>query len=86
MLHTPTPSARKEEIESTLDEGFISRSGARVLFRLHLDSELADHDELNFEKSSGEPVTGRRLNDDRLLALQPGKPPAGFRRVQPPRF
>ena len=69
------------EIEFTSDGFFISRSGAQVFFRVRLNLDLADHEQLNFEKSPGERVTVRRLNHDTLLALQPGRPPAEFRRL-----
>ena len=73
--------ASAAEIEFTSDGFFISRSGAQVFFRVRLNLDLADHDQLNFEKSPGERVTVRRLNHDTLLALQPGRPPAEFRRL-----
>ena len=78
--------ASAAEIEFTPDGFFVSRSGAQVFFRVRLGLDLTDHDELNFEKSPGERVTIRRLDDDTLLALQPGRPPAEFRRLQTPRF
>jgi len=74
--------ASAAEIEFTPDGFFISRSGAHDFFRVRLNLELTDLDQLNFEKSPGERVTVRRLNDDTLLALQPGRPPAEFRRLQ----
>jgi len=74
------------EIEFTPDGFFISRSGAQVFFRVRLNLDRADYDQLDFEKSAGQRVTVRRLNDDTLLALQPGRPPAEFRRLQTPRF
>jgi len=78
--------ASAAEIEFTPDGFFISRSGAQVFFRVRLNLDLTDHDQLDFEKSPGQRVTVRRLNDDTLLALQPGRPPAEFRRLQTPRF
>ena len=78
--------ASAAEIEFTPDGIFISRSGAQVFFRVRLDLDLADRDQLDFEKSPGERVSLRRLSDDTLLALQPGRPPAEFRRLQTSRF
>jgi len=74
------------EIELSPDGFFISRSGAQVFFRVQLNLDLTDHEQLNFEKSPGQSVTIRRLSDDTLLALQPGRPPAEFRKLQTPRL
>ena len=74
--------ASAAQIEFTPDGFFVSRSGAQVIFRVRLNLDLTDHDQLNFEKSPGQRVTIRRLNEDTLIALQPSRPPAEFRRVQ----
>jgi len=73
--------ASASEIEFTPDGVFISRCGAQVFFRVRLNLALADYEQLEFEKSPGERVSVRRLDDDTLLALQPGRPPAEFRRL-----
>lgn len=74
--------ANAAEIEFTAQGFFISRSGAQEFFRVRLNLDLTEYEQLNFEKAPGESVTVRRLSDDTLLALQPGRPPAEFRRVQ----
>jgi len=61
-------------------------ASSQVSFRVRLNLDLTDHDQLNFEKSPGERVTVRRLDDNTLIALQPGRPPAEFRRLQTQRF
>ncbi|HEY5377729.1 MAG TPA: hypothetical protein VIK01_28810 [Polyangiaceae bacterium] len=76
--------ASAAEIELTADGVFISRSGGQEFFRVRLDLNLTDHEQLDFEKAPGERVTVRPLNKDTLLAMQPGRPPAKFRRVQSP--
>ncbi|MEO6600823.1 MAG: hypothetical protein ABIQ16_13175 [Polyangiaceae bacterium] len=78
--------AQGAEIEFTPDGVFISRSGAQEFFRvrLDLDLDLTRHEQLDFEKSPGVAVTVRPLDEDTLIAIQPGRPPANFRRVKPP--
>ena len=77
--------ANAAEIELTADGVFISRSGGQEFFRVRLDLSLTDHEQLDFEKAPGERVTLQPLNKDTLLAMQPGRPPSEFRRVQSPR-
>ena len=76
--------ANAAEIELTADGVFISRSGGQEFFRVRLELNLPDYDQLDFEKAPGERVSVRPLNKDTLLAIQPGRPPAEFRRVQSP--
>jgi hypothetical protein len=78
--------ANGAEIEFTADGVFVSRLGGQEFFRVRLELESTDHDQLDFEKAPGERVTVRPLNKDTLLAIQPGRPPAEFRRVQPGGF
>src|SRR5665213_3350108 len=56
--------ANAAEIEFTADGVFVSRSGGREFFRVHLDLTSADHDSLDFEKAPGERVSIRPLNKD----------------------
>jgi hypothetical protein len=75
--------ANAAEIEFTADGVFISRAGGQEFFRVRLDLNLnlTDYDQLDFEKTRGQRVTVRPLNKDTLLVVQPGKPPAEFRRL-----
>jgi len=74
--------ANAAELELTAEGVFISRSGGQEFFRVNLGLDLADHEQLDFEKAPGQRVTLRPLNQDTLLATQPGRPATEFRRVQ----
>jgi hypothetical protein len=74
--------ARGAEIEFTADGVFISRSGGQDFFRVRLDLDLTDHDQLDFEKAPGERVSIRPLSKDTLLAIQRGRPPTEFQKIQ----
>jgi hypothetical protein len=73
--------AENAEVELTSDGWFVSRALGVELFRTALPSAAADGS-ITFLKAAAEPVTLRFLDDDTLLALQPGRPNAIFRRLR----
>jgi hypothetical protein len=71
--------AAAAELEVQQDGLLISRAGPQVLYRAQLPRPSPGAD-LTFEKSPGHAVTLRLLPDGSLVAHQPNKPPATFRR------
>jgi hypothetical protein len=67
------------ELEIQRDGTLISRAGPQEFYRTRFPSPLPGAD-LTFEKAPGHPVTLRLLPDGSLLAIQPNRPPAQFRR------
>jgi hypothetical protein len=62
------------------DGTVISRAGTAEFYRIRLDVQTGDLDELGFDKAPGQSVTLRLLEPDTLLAVQPGKPNVVFAR------
>ena len=79
-------NARREaegaEIELCSDGTFISRSGSQEFFRVALEPGQAEFEELSFEKAPGQKVRLRLMDGDTVLAEQPGRPLARFRRIE----
>ena len=73
--------AEGAELEILADGTFISRSGEQEFFRIVLPVDDREHEQLVFDKTPGNRVCLSRLDEDRLLTLQPGKPAAEFVRI-----
>ncbi len=68
-------------LEICADGTFISSSHGQELYRAQLEPNRGELEELSFEKAPGLAVTLRLEDTDTLVAHQPHKPPAEFRRV-----
>jgi hypothetical protein len=73
--------AAAAELLIQADGVVISRAGAAVFYRIRLEVDAGQLDELCFEKAPGQAVTLQLLDPDTLLAIQPGKPNAVFARA-----
>jgi hypothetical protein len=62
------------------DGTVISRAGAAEFYRIRLDVQEGDINEVGFDKAPGQSVVLRLLDPDTLLAVQPGKPNVVFAR------
>jgi len=73
--------ARNSEIEASSDGSLVSRSRGQEFFRVNVGDGDALRDELTFEKAPGVTVRLELRDRDTLVAHQPGKLTAVFRRV-----
>ena len=62
------------------DGTLISRAGAVEFYRIQLPAGPGRLEQLAFEKAPGQSVVLRMLDADTVVAAQPGKPDAVFRR------
>jgi hypothetical protein len=69
------------ELEAYPDGTLVSRSGVQEFFRVKMDPNGAELDELSFEKSAGVPVRLEMRDADTVIAHQAGKLTVVFRRV-----
>jgi hypothetical protein len=76
-LHEATGS----ELEAYPDGTLVSRSGSQEFFRVKVDPNGAELDQLSFEKSPGASVRLEMLDADTVIANQSGKLTVVFRRA-----
>ncbi len=72
--------ARHSELRIDPDGTITSRAGDQEFYRVKV-AVAGELDALHFEKAPGMPVTLVLAEPHRLVAHQPNKPPAEFRRV-----
>jgi hypothetical protein len=72
------------ELEALPDGTLVSRSRGQEFFRVKVDPNAADLDELAFDKSAGVSVRLEMLDADTVIAHQAGKLTVVFRRAAPP--
>jgi len=73
--------ARGSELEVLADGSLVSRSRGQEFFRVNVGDGDAFYDELTFEKAPGVSVRIEVRDRDTLVAHQPGRLTAVFRRV-----
>jgi len=73
--------ARSSEIEAFADGSLVSRSRGQEFFRVNVGDGDALRDDLTFEKAPGVSVRFELRDRNTLIAHQPGKLTAVFRRV-----
>lgn len=73
--------ARQAELHVDLDGTVISRAGNVEFYRVKVHVDDGEIEALHFEKAKAMPVTLVLASPHRLIAHQPNKPPAEFRRV-----
>jgi len=72
--------AAAAELEVQANGTLISRAGAVELYRIQLSPVEGSLEQLVFEKAPDQGVVLRMLNADTVVAVQPGKPDAVFKR------
>ena len=73
--------AQGSELEALADGSLVSRSRGQEFFRVNVGDADALYEELTFEKAPGVTVRIELRDPDTLVAHQPGRLTAVFRRV-----
>ena len=73
--------AREAELSIDADGTIVSRAGAVEFYRVNVAFDDGELEAFHFEKPPSSPVTLVLVDAERLVAYQPNKPPAEFRRT-----
>jgi hypothetical protein len=73
--------AGSAELEIHAGGMIVSRAGAQEFYRVHTSPDGRAYERFDFDKAPGMPVMLVLASSERLLAQQPNKPVAEFRRI-----